>query len=102
MLAAERSWCDVPTMTTSDLSGFNWSPMRRNQDLTAAEHRARLSRAGATSKAFMATNTKFNCVGQMQHKVGQVEHLSSLSGQKVDHMCFTVKICRLIMLQVNF
>jgi len=57
MLVAERSWCDVPTMTTSDLSGFNWSPLRRNQDLTAAEHRARMSRAGATSQAFMATNS---------------------------------------------
>ena len=26
MLAAERSWCGLPTMTTSDLSGFSWSP----------------------------------------------------------------------------
>jgi len=25
MVAAERSWCDVLTMTTSDMSGFSWS-----------------------------------------------------------------------------
>ena len=56
MLAAERSWCDVPTMTTSDLSGFSWSPLRRNQDLTAAELVVQSQCDAATWEALLLIN----------------------------------------------
>jgi len=57
MLAATRSWWEVPRITTSDLSAFSCRPFRRNHRRTADEQSARRFRAGAASQAFMAMNS---------------------------------------------
>ena len=57
MLAAARSWCDVPRITASDLSVFSCSPFRKNHSHTADEQSARRLKAGVASQAFMAINS---------------------------------------------
>ena len=57
MLAAAQSWCDVPSITTSDLSAFSCSPFRKNHSRTADEQSVRMLRAGTASQAFMAMNS---------------------------------------------
>ena len=44
MLAAAQSWCDVPRITTSDLSALSCSPFHKNHSRTADEQSARMLR----------------------------------------------------------
>jgi len=70
-------------MITSDLSGFSWRPLRRNHSLTAAEHRERLSRAGAAFAAFM-----LSVVGEL---IVVINRNRSDVRQKFGELCSTIK-----------
>jgi len=56
MLATAQNWCDMPRMTTSDLSAFSCSPFHKNHRVMADEQSTKRLTAGMASQVFIAMN----------------------------------------------